>query len=101
MPLPLARTGSTVGAQAESMTSAAMAAIIRRRNRREIVTEPFEVITVDTDRVACDGGGGALGHPKVYLNLGKEGRIECPYCSRLYVLRKGAQGGTGAGAHAH
>jgi uncharacterized Zn-finger protein len=79
------------------MTSAAMAAIICRRNRRGIVTEPFEVITVDTDRVACDGGGGALGHPKVYLNLGEEGRIECPYCSRLYVLKEGAK--TGAPAH--
>ncbi len=29
-------------------------------------------------RVACDGDGGALGHPRVYLNLGKEGRVECP-----------------------
>ena len=54
------------------------------------MTEPFETITVDTDRVACDGGGGALGHPKVYLNLGPERRVECPYCSRLYVLAEGA-----------
>jgi uncharacterized Zn-finger protein len=92
--------GITVGAQAESMTGSRAAAIMRRRERREFVTEPFEVITVDTDRVACDGGGGALGHPKVYLNLGKEGRVECPYCSRLYVLREGAGGGTGAAAHA-
>jgi uncharacterized Zn-finger protein len=73
------------------MTTTASAAIIGRRNRSEIVTEPFEIITVDTDRVACDGGGGALGHPKVYLNLGEEGRIECPYCSRVYVLREGAR----------
>ena len=77
------------------MTAAAKAAIIRLRNRSGIVTEPFEVITVDTDRVACDGGGGALGHPKVYLNLGTEGHVECPYCSRLYKLREGAH----AGAH--
>ena len=64
--------------------------MIRRRKRSEIVAEPVEVITVDTDRVACDGGGGPLGHPKVYLNLGTDGRIECPYCSRIYVLREGA-----------
>jgi uncharacterized Zn-finger protein len=89
--------GWTVGAQAESMTVAAVTAIIARRERREIVTEPFEVITVDTDRVACDGGGGPLGHPKVYLNLGAEGRVECPYCSRLYVLAEGAK----SGAHTH
>ncbi len=34
--------------------------------------------------VACDGGGGALGHPKVYLELDAEGKVCCPYCSRLY-----------------
>jgi len=79
------------------MTGRKATAIMSRRVRREIVTEPFEIITVDTDRVACDGGGGALGHPKVYLNLGEEGRVECPYCSRLYVLREGAR----TGAHAH
>ena len=79
------------------MTAKAAAAIMRRRERSGIVTEPFEIITVDTDRVACDGGGGALGHPKVYLNLGEEGRVECPYCSRLYVLREGVRAGT----HAH
>jgi uncharacterized Zn-finger protein len=79
------------------MTGRTSAAIIWRRNRSEIVTEPFETIIVDTDRVACDGGGGALGHPKVYLNLGEARRIECPYCSRVYVLREGAD----THAHAH
>jgi uncharacterized Zn-finger protein len=52
--------------------------------------EPFEVIAVDTTTVACDGGGGAMGHPRVYLTLGKEGEVECPYCSRKYVLKEGA-----------
>jgi len=79
------------------MTGAKAAAIIRRRSRRGILTEPFETIIVDSDRVACDGGGGPLGHPKVYLNLGKENRVECPYCSRTYVLREGAD----VHAHAH
>lgn len=46
---------------------------------------PFETIYVDTMIAACDGGGGPLGHPKVYLNLAGAGRIECPYCSRLFV----------------
>lgn len=48
--------------------------------------QPFEVIYVRTDVVACNGGGGALGHPRVFLNLSAEGKIECPYCSRLFVL---------------
>ena len=57
--------------------------------------EPFEVISVDQDRIGCDGGGGALGHPLVYLNLGRDGQVECPYCSRLYVLKEGAVAGHG------
>jgi uncharacterized Zn-finger protein len=48
---------------------------------------PFETIVVDHSVVACNGGGGPLGHPRVYLNLGADGKIECPYCSRLFVLR--------------
>ena len=47
--------------------------------------QPFEIIYVDTRIVACNGGGGALGHPRVYLNLGPNHRVECPYCSRLYI----------------
>jgi uncharacterized Zn-finger protein len=72
---------------------------VRRFKGSEFVTKIFETITVDTDHVACDGGGGALGHPKIYLNLGEEGRIECPYCSRVYVLRQDT--GTRSHAHAH
>jgi uncharacterized Zn-finger protein len=26
-----------------------------------------------------------LGHPLVYLNLTTEGKVECPYCSRLFI----------------
>lgn len=56
--------------------------------------QPIETIEVETAEVGCDGGGGALGHPLVYLTLGHEGRIECPYCSRRYVLKEGAKTGT-------
>ena len=35
-------------------------------------------------QVACDGGGGALGHPKVYINLDKEGPQSCIYCGLRY-----------------
>lgn len=50
---------------------------------------PFEVIQVTAREVACDGGGGALGHPKVYLHIDadKDDSITCPYCSRTYVYR--------------
>jgi len=48
---------------------------------------PFETILIDSTVAACNGGGGALGHPRVFLNLGGDGKIECPYCSRLFVNR--------------
>jgi uncharacterized Zn-finger protein len=49
-----------------------------------------EVIEVETRIVACDGSGDALGHPRVYLNLGTDDTVECPYCDRLFVLKPGA-----------
>lgn len=54
---------------------------------------PFETIPVEGRIVACNGGGGPLGHPRVYLNLMPSGRVECPYCSRLYVNRAMAADG--------
>ncbi|XP_015603980.1 NADH dehydrogenase [ubiquinone] iron-sulfur protein 6, mitochondrial [Cephus cinctus] len=38
------------------------------------------------DRVVyCNGGGGPLGHPKVYINLDKPGNHSCGYCGlRFY-----------------
>lgn len=51
-----------------------------------MATPPPETVSVDTDTVPCDGGG-ALGHPLVYLKLGEGGQVECPYCDRLFVLK--------------
>ena len=47
-----------------------------------------ELQVVSSPNVVCDGGGGALGHPKIYLDMGKEKKIVCPYCSKLFVLEK-------------
>ena len=64
------------------------------------MTEPTEIINVDTDRVACDGGGGALGHPRIYMTVPeREGHIDCPYCSRRYVLKRDAMAVSGASGH--
>jgi uncharacterized Zn-finger protein len=53
---------------------------------------PFETIEIDEMVAACNGGG-ALGHPRVYLNLAPAGRAECPYCSRVFVNRAVAGAG--------
>ena len=50
-----------------------------------------EIIEAKTTRVSCDGGGGALGHPKVYLEMGDEDFVECPYCDCRFVLKAGAE----------
>jgi uncharacterized Zn-finger protein len=48
-----------------------------------------EVIVVEKRRIACDGGG-ALGHPKVFLEMGQGSEVECPYCDRKFVLSRAA-----------
>ncbi|MCH4143011.1 zinc-finger domain-containing protein [Acetobacter peroxydans] len=55
-----------------------------------------ETILVDTRKIACDGGLGALGHPRVWLKIGGHQTV-CPYCSRLFVLQPGAS----ADSHGH
>ena len=37
-------------------------------------------------KVACDGGEGALGHPRVWLTIPEDkGFVECGYCDKRYV----------------
>ncbi|MBT3305512.1 MAG: zinc-finger domain-containing protein [Alphaproteobacteria bacterium] len=63
-----------------------------------------ERIEVETDTAGCDGGGGPLGHPMVYLKIvpqsnsgaGEgEGSVVCPYCSRQFVRKPGDDTSTG------
>ena len=49
----------------------------------------IETIHVDDRVVACDGGVGGLGHPRVWLRIVHQ-QTYCPYCSRVYVLNPGA-----------
>lgn len=56
--------------------------------------QPFELIEVNTREVVCDGGGGALGHPRVYLHIDHDegDKVVCGYCSRTYVYRSSHKG---------
>jgi uncharacterized Zn-finger protein len=64
--------------------------------------ESPETIVVSSTRVACDGGGGALGHPKVYLEMGDQDFVVCGYCDRRFVLSKeAAEARAGGGVDAH
>ncbi|WP_082029483.1 zinc-finger domain-containing protein [Tateyamaria sp. ANG-S1] len=52
-----------------------------------------ETKMVHTHRVACDGGEGALGHPRVWLQIPEDiGWVECPYCDCKYVYADEADG---------
>ena len=55
------------------------------------MTQTFETIQATSREVACDGGGGALGHPKVYLHIDHEkgDSVVCGYCSRQFIYREG------------
>jgi uncharacterized Zn-finger protein len=51
-----------------------------------------EIVTVGSRRVACDGVGGALGHPRVWLEMGAADFVECLYCDRRFVLSPRSSG---------
>ena len=70
---------------------------------------PPEQIVVRSRRIACDGVGGALGHPRVWLEMGEANFVECSYCDRRFVLATGSDGaederlapGVYEGSHGH
>ncbi|GAB5457129.1 MAG: hypothetical protein Hens3KO_01590 [Henriciella sp.] len=48
-----------------------------------------ETMLVDQRKVSCDGGGGALGHPKVWLEMGSDDEVVCGYCDKRFILKGG------------
>ena len=50
--------------------------------------EAPETEIVDKYRIACDGGGVAHGHPRVWLQIPQDtGYVECGYCDKKFVHR--------------
>jgi len=56
-----------------------------------MATEAPEKVECESRNVACDGDEGPLGHPRIYLNMGHNDSVQCPYCGRLYVLKAGVR----------
>lgn len=62
------------------------------RSHDEILAElvhdrrALEIAFTAQRRVACQGSGGALGHPKVFYTIGDKGYAECMYCDKAFVL---------------
>jgi uncharacterized Zn-finger protein len=45
-----------------------------------------EIKIVDKMRIACDGSEGALGHPRVWLQIPEQqGWVECGYCDCKFI----------------
>lgn len=52
-------------------------------------TDAPETEITESWRIACDGGGGALGHPRVWLQISRDtGTVECGYCDKKFVNKK-------------
>jgi len=45
-----------------------------------------DVVIVQSTRVMCEGSGGALGHPRIFMDMGAETSVRCKYCDRVFVL---------------
>jgi len=54
-------------------------------------TQNNDQIIVTAKRIACDGGGGALGHPKVWMDMGQSTQVTCKYCDRVFILDANAK----------
>ena len=44
-------------------------------------------ISVGVRELNCMGARAPFDHPHVYLDMGRDTQIICPYCSTLYVYR--------------
>jgi uncharacterized Zn-finger protein len=57
-----------------------------RTMARDMIIDPPETEIVSVWRVACDGGEGALGHPRVWLSIPEDrGWVECGYCDKRFI----------------
>ena len=59
-----------------------------------MATDPSvpETQIVETRRVHCDGAteiSPGLGHPRVFLQIGEDGYVECGYCDKRFILKDG------------
>ena len=50
------------------------------------LSDDEDVVIVMSTRVMCEGSGGALGHPRTYLDMGSDSSVRCKYCDRLFKL---------------
>lgn len=66
---------------------ASLVLITLAKGPRMSIDAPETEIT-DKTRIACDGGQGALGHPRVWLTIPADrGYVICGYCDKKFIHR--------------
>ena len=45
-------------------------------------------IIVNSSSISCDGESGQSNHPIIYLNLGTNNSVTCPYCGIKFIKNK-------------
>lgn len=53
-----------------------------------MISKDQEIHYVDSKQVSCEGNGSKIGHPLIYLNMGKYDNIKCPYCNVMFKIIK-------------
>ena len=59
-------------------------------SQRRFMGNP-DVVVVTSRKVACDGVGGALGHPRVWYDMSEDDHVACKYCDRVFALKGGSR----------
>ena len=56
---------------------------------------PLETLYVNSKKVICQGknqsegnSGQSLGHPTIYLDMGDDNSVTCPYCSKCFIYKQ-------------
>ena len=48
-------------------------------------TREIKIVPEKVESVYCDGGGGALGHPKISLLFDSKRYVDCYYCGQRFA----------------
>merc|ERR1712168_113287 len=60
--------------------------LVSKNFAQDLVAEE-PIVEVSERVVRCNGADGALGHPKVFINLDKPGVHVCGYCGRRFMRK--------------
>ncbi len=47
-----------------------------------------DILYANSKKVSCDGSSSSSKHPLVYLHMGENDFVVCPYCSKYFSLNK-------------